>query len=62
VKIGQQVYLRFDPGQAGTVTAVDDGRFRVTWQDAERQSGQKRVRQWYDQAALVNIRRGEPKS
>ena len=60
MKLGQRVYLQFDPSQWGTVSAVEEGRFRVTWHDPARKSHGKRTRYWYTTRALTMIKRGFP--
>lgn len=60
MKLGQRVYLQFDPETWGTVSAVEDSRFQVTWFGPERKPGKPRIRHWYTASALTTIRRGVP--
>jgi hypothetical protein len=47
IKLGQRVHLKFSPEAKGTVSRIDAGKFRVTWDSADRRPGQRRVRHWY---------------
>jgi hypothetical protein len=59
MKIGQQVTLAISrEGVTGTVTAVRDDKFQVTWHDEARPSGKPRSRNWYGPEALIVVRPG----
>lgn len=55
------MFLKFSPEVKGTISRIDENRFRVTWDSTNRSPGKPRERFWFAADALkTGMEKGAP--